>query len=232
MRIAVFAPIPLVLFFMLPTSAAEPSRNDPARQLREYRDVAMGNDGNAERGRALFLSEERTACARCHSVDGSSSKAGPDLFAIGDKLPRRDLIQAILEPSENIAVGYGTTIVETKSGDEFQGVLKEASPGSIELMGGDSQPIRIATADIKEQRGTTISLMPEGLHAGLSRQEFTDLIEYLVTLRQPENTLTSNRGMPSSIPELTKPIEVRPFFSEQLRFPHSFVVKPGDMQCR
>jgi len=40
-------------------------------------------------------------------VDGSSSKAGPDLFAVGDKFPRRDLIRAVLEPSAEIAVGYG-----------------------------------------------------------------------------------------------------------------------------
>jgi hypothetical protein len=64
----------------------------------------------------------------------------------------------------------------------------------------------------------------------MSRQEFTDLIEYLVTLKQPESALTSNRGMPANIPELAKPIAVRPFFSEGLRFPHAFVHKPGDVR--
>ena len=59
-------------------------------------------------------------------------------------------------------------------------------------------------------RGSTVSLMPEGLQAGISREEFTDLIEYLVTLKQPESALTSNRGMPANIPELVKPIAVRP----------------------
>jgi glucose/arabinose dehydrogenase len=32
------------------------------------------------------------------------------------------------------------------------------------------------------------------------------------------------------IPELETPIEVRPFFDEQLRFPHAFVHKPGDIR--
>ena len=108
--------------------------------------------------------------------------------------------------------------------------LRIDSSNALELIGADGKQVRIATRDIKEQRGSTVSLMPEELHAGLSRQEFTDLIEYLVTLKQPENALTSNRGMPANIPELARPIMVRPFFSEQMRFPHSFAQKPGDVR--
>jgi putative heme-binding domain-containing protein len=203
---------------------------DPARQLREYRDYALNREGNPARGRELFNDEQRLACAKCHSVDGTSSKAGPDLFAVGDKFPRRELIRAIQEPSADIAIGYGTTIVETKAGDEFQGILKSTTPDALELLGADGKAIRIATSDIKAQRGSTVSLMPEGLPAGCSRQEFADLIEYLVTLKQPENARHSYRGMPSSIPELARPVAVRPFFTEAMRFPHAFVHKPGDVR--
>jgi putative heme-binding domain-containing protein len=223
----------LALFLITSARAAEPARNppaDPARQVREYRDFAMGHDGNAMRGRELFNDEQRLACAKCHSVDGSSGKAGPDLFAVGDKFPRRELIRAVLEPSVEIAVGYGTTRVETKAGEEFQGIVKQATDDALELIGADGKRVRLATRDIKEQRGSTVSLMPEGLHAGASRQEFADLIEYLVTLKQPESALTSHRGMPANIPELAKPIAVRPFFTEQMRFPHAFVHKPGDVR--
>jgi glucose/arabinose dehydrogenase len=61
--------------------------------------------------------------------------------------------------------------------------------------------------------------MPEGLQNGLSTQEFTDLIEYLTTLKQPENTLTWNRGMPDTIPELSRPIGLIPFLKQELRAP-------------
>lgn len=204
--------------------------SDPARQRREYRDFAMGHDGDAVRGQAVFNNEQRAGCARCHSADGSSSKAGPDLCAIGDKLPRIELIRAILEPSASIAVGYGTTIVETKSGDSFVGIIKDSTPASLELMGMDGQRVRIASKDIAEQHGSETSFMPEELHTLMSRQEFTDLIEYLFTLKQPENALTSNRGMPVDIPQLAKPAILKPFFSEELRFPHSFVHQPGDVR--
>ena len=219
----------LVLLGQAADQAPQP-QPDPARQLRAYRDFAMGRDGNPERGRQLFNDEQRAACAKCHSIDGTSSKAGPDLLAVGDKFPRRELIQAILEPSAVIAVGYGTTIVETKAGEEFQGIIKSSPDGGLDLMGADGKHILISKADIKEQRGTAVSLMPEGLHAGMSQQEFADLVEYLVTLKQPESALTGNRGMPSTIPELAKPVTLRPFFSELMRFPHAFVQKPGDIR--
>ena len=230
----VVAGIGLISLLVLSAPGAEPAAGnppaDPARPLREYRDFAMGHEGNAARGRELFNNEQRAACVKCHTVDGSSGKAGPDLFAIGDKFPRRELIQAVLEPSASIAIGYGTTIVETRAGEEFVGILKETTADALDLVGADGQHRRIAARDIKEQRGSTVSLMPEGLQSGMSRQEFTDLIEYLVTLKQPESALTSNRGMPANIPELATPIAVRPFFTEQMRFPHAFVQKPGDVR--
>jgi putative heme-binding domain-containing protein len=203
---------------------------DPARQIREYRDFAMGHDGDVARGRELFNNEQRAACAKCHSVDGSGSKAGPDLYAIGDNFLRRELIQAVLEPSASIAVGYGTTIVETKADGSFVGVVKGSTADYVDLMDAEGKHVRIAAPEIREQRGSSLSFMPEGLQAAISRQEFTDLIEYLVRLRQPVNTLTSNRGTPSDIPELEKPVTLRPFFSEDLRFPHAFVHKPGDVR--
>ena len=207
-----------------------PAQPDPTRQLPAYRDFAMGREGNPERGRQLFSDEQRAACVKCHSIDGTISKAGPDMLGVGDKFPRRELIQAILEPSATIAVGYGTTMVETKSGEQFQGIIKSSPDVELDLMGADGKHVRIAKGDIKEQRGTAVSLMPEGLHAGMTQQEFTDLIEFLVTLKQPESALTGNRGMPTTIPELAKPVTLRPFFSEPLRFPHAFVQKPGDIR--
>ena len=197
---------------------------------KAYLDFALKHEGDVRRGRQLFLAEDRTACARCHTVDGRGGRAGPDLFAVGDTFPRADLIEAILHPSATIAVGYGATSVETKSGETFYGVIKQATEAEIALMGVDGKLVHIPVRDIKEQHGSPVSLMPENLHAALALQEFTDLIEYLVTLKQPANSLTSNRGMPDVIPELAKPVTLRPFFKEEMRFPSSVVQKPGDVR--
>jgi putative heme-binding domain-containing protein len=198
--------------------------------IKPYRDVGMTRDGDPARGREIFFNESKAVCSKCHSIDGTSSKAGPDLFAVGDKLPRREIINSILEPSAEIAIGYGATILETKAGDEFIGVIKQASEGQIELMTAEGRTTTIAADDIERQRGSAVSLMPEGLHAGLSREDFSDLVQFLTTLKEPEKFLTSRRGMPAQILELEMPVEIRPFFEEQFRFPHAFVDKPGDIR--
>jgi len=183
-----------------------------------YRRHALNRSGDAARGKVLF-NEPRMLCSQCHSVDGSASKAGPDLFAVGDAFGRRDLIESILKPSATIAPGYGTVIVQTKAGGIVQGTLKQKSEAGVQVMGVDGKLVFIAATDIKEQSGVATSLMPEGLHAQLSTSEFTDLVEYLVMLKQPESTLAGDKGMPLEIPELAKPVAVRPFFTKEFKLP-------------
>jgi len=204
----------LSLGFEHSVTAQTPTRSPSLDVFRRY---ALTHEGDVTRGAKLFADEQKLACAKCHSVDGSASKAGPDLFAVGDKFGRRDLVDAMLIPSATISPGYGSTTIETKAGDEFQGVLKQVTAAGVQLMGADGKLASIATADIKEQRGSSVSLMPEGLQAGLSLQEFTDLTEYLTTLQQPESTLRSHHGMPDTIPELAKPVNIRPFFTNEFR---------------
>lgn len=198
--------------------------------LRAYRDHAMSRDGDIRRGKELFFDENKCACARCHTVDGSAGKVGPDLFAAGDKFPRRDLVRTILEPSESIAVGYGTTTIETRSGEEYSGVIKQVTEQWTELMLADGGKVRINSSDIKEQRGSNVSLMPEGLHTATSPREFTDLVEFVASLKEPQTALSMNRGTPAEVPELAEPVHLVPFFKEGLRFPHAFVHKPGDVR--
>lgn len=214
----------LLLGFVLASASIEVAvAQTPERSPRpeDYRQFALTHEGNPANGARLFADETKLACAKCHSIDGKASKAGPDLFAAGDAFARRDLIDSVLTPSATISPGYGTVTVETKAGDSFQGVLKQSTATELHLMGADGKLVTIAKADIARQEGSNVSLMPEGLQAGLSLQEFTDLVEYLTTLRQPENSLRSERGMPARIPELAKPIGVQPFFAESFTVPRT-----------
>src|SRR5438445_13380997 len=103
----------------------------------------MIREGDAARGKAIFFDERRTACSRCHSVDGKGGRAGPDLFALGDKFGRREIIEAVLAPSATIAEGYSTTTVETKSGEEYIGIIKQVTSAWIELMGADGRTVSV-----------------------------------------------------------------------------------------
>ena len=186
--------------------------------IEEYRRFAFTREGDVVNGAKLFANEQ-FACAKCHSIDGTASKAGPDLYAVGDKFGRRDLVDAILFPSAIIAPGYGAIFVETKSGAEYHGTIKNTANDSLQLMGADGKLVTIQKADIAEQRGSIVSLMPDGLQNSLSLQQFTDLIEYLTTLQQPESAQAAQHGIPTHIPALATPVAARPFFSEKFTLP-------------
>jgi putative heme-binding domain-containing protein len=214
----------IIRAFALAALLAASSR---AQSLDEYRRFALSQQADVERGKALFFNEAKLACSKCHTIDGKSGKAGPDLYAIGDKYPRPALIEAILQPSANIAIGYTTTIVITQNGDEYSGILQSANNEAVELMGADGKLIRIPRRDIKEQKASPISLMPEGVQSGLTLQEFNDLIEFLISLRQPETALVSDTATPAIIPKLAKPIKVTPLFQEKFTTPRIDGVESG-----
>lgn len=208
----------LVTTSVLPAFAASAGEKASDDSAEAYRRFAMQNEGDAQRGQALFQDAGRVGCSKCHSLDGKGGSAGPDLFSVGDQFPRSELIDSVLNPSARIAVGYSTTILEDRSGEEHQGVLKQVTADWVELACGDGNRVRIPSDAIRDQRGSNCSLMPEGLQAGLSKQEFGDLIEYLVSLKQPGSALSSHRGMPEEIPPLARSIGVVPFLEQNLEW--------------
>ena len=194
---------------------------DPA--LRPYRDAATRREGNVARGREIFLQAEKSGCVLCHSVDGSNAKAGPDLASVGDALGRAELVEAVLQPNASIAIGYDATLVERRSGDFVLGVVKSANASALELVGVDGVRVAVARSEVKSTKPSERSLMPEGIHAALTPQEFVDLIEYLASLKQPDSARASHRGAPDSIPLSAKPIALRPIRTDETRFPSSVV---------
>ena len=207
----------LAVAVMLWTGVARGAAPFPAEK---YVTFAMTHAGDVARGKGLFFDEQRLGCSRCHAVDGKGAKVGPNLFAIGDKFGRRELVEAVVSPSATIAEGYGTTIVTTTEGDIVDGIVKESTTETLALVGADGQVTRLATRDIKDRRASVVSMMPEGLQNGLSLAEFADLIEYLASLKTPETTATAVQGMPAVIPEIATPIALRPIHAPEHKFAH------------
>jgi putative heme-binding domain-containing protein len=200
------------------------------RPLQEYRRFALLHEGSSTRGNLLFSNQRKSACANCHTVDGTAGRAGPDLFAIGDKFGRGEIIDSILFPSQTIAEGYAATTIETKGGDVYCGIIKHATDSWLELMEGNGSLVRISTAEVAGRSHSEISLMPEGLAAILTLQEFTDLIEYLVSLKQPQSASLVENGMPEEIPPIPNPIRLEPFPGGEFKFEHPvwFGPVPGE----
>jgi putative heme-binding domain-containing protein len=194
-------------------SGAAPSKE-------EYRRYALSHSGDAALGKRLFEDTQKLACARCHATDGKTAKVGPDLSTVGDKFNRPDLIEAVLNPSGQIAIGYSTTIVTTKDGDVVDGIVKDATDDRLTLVGVDGEAHTIATAEIAERRVSNVSMMPEGLQEGVTLEEFADLVAYVSSLRLPASVAAAERGMPANIRHTAVPVGLVPFHSQQNRFNH------------
>ncbi len=202
-----------VLTFKLSAAESPAAPGSP----RAYREHAMAQEGNPERGKKLF-NDARTLCFQCHTVDGKPVKPGPDLLTVGDKYPRVELIRAVLEPSATIMPGYGRTEIETKSGEKFDGILKSVSQTELILVNASLMTNRVQKSDVKAQQSSPVSIMPEGVHAGLSPEEFTDLIAYLEVLKQPEMQMANEAGTPSVIRRLAQPVTISPIHDDSVRF--------------
>jgi putative heme-binding domain-containing protein len=130
--------------------------------------------GNAAKGKDYF----EDACARCHSPRREGGRVGPDLAGINNKT-REELLEAILNPSASIEPRYVNYIVTTSDNRTFDGVLASETAGAITLRGGTEDDVTILRSRIRDIRSSSISLMPENLEEGLSRQGIADLIAFL-----------------------------------------------------
>jgi putative heme-binding domain-containing protein len=150
--------------------------------LDALRRAAMNSGGNAQRGQQIFTSAT-TKCATCHKINRSGGEVGPDLSQVGGKFDRTHLIESILDPSAEITQGYHATVIETKAGRIFTGIVKSETATSLTLLDAEGKQVSIALRDIESRTLSKVSLMPAGLVDALTPAQFTDLIDYLSSLR-------------------------------------------------
>ncbi|MGY3052041.1 putative membrane-bound dehydrogenase-like protein [Pedobacter sp. UYEF25] len=136
--------------------------------------------GNVVKGNVVY----NKTCAVCHQANGKGFDFGPNLSEIGSKLPKEGLFDAIINPSSGISFGYESWQVDMKDGSNLVGIISSRTETDIELKypGGSTQKIK--TADVKLLKKLPGSMMPEGINETITKQEFSDLLEYLTSLKK------------------------------------------------
>jgi putative membrane-bound dehydrogenase-like protein len=151
----------------------------PVPDAGDYERHALAQSGDAVRGQRVYFDESGVACIRCHTVAGMGGMVGPDLTLAGAQFSRAQLIESILYPSRAVREGYQQIIVETKEGEEVSGALKADTADGVMLVDAGGRTNFIPRASIADRRGSALSLMPEGLHAGITLNQFADLVAYV-----------------------------------------------------
>ena len=134
------------------------------------------DSGNAARGATLYA---KRSCTQCHGAKGA---LGPDLSGVANRFSKEDLFAAILLPSRDVPARYQTSLVQTRDGKTFSGLIIYESVDGFLLRNGTGQTFRIETHQVEERRKSPVSLMPTGLLKGFTPTDYADLFAHLQTL--------------------------------------------------
>lgn len=139
--------------------------------------------GDPARGEAVFRRAE-IACMKCHAIAKAGGNIGPELSAVGSISPPEYVVASILNPDASIKEAYVTRNVITDSGEVHTGILVDRDDLRVRLRDATGKMITIPAADIEEEVEGK-SLMPKGLTAFLTEQEFLDLARFVSELGKP-----------------------------------------------
>jgi putative membrane-bound dehydrogenase-like protein len=148
------------------------TRDDVIAQYRS----ALALPGDAKAGKLVY--EQR--CISCHRVAGEGSAVGPDLMTVRAAGKEKMLVN-IIDPNREVAPNFLAYVVNTRDGESLTGIIANETASSItvrQAYGKDSVVLRSQVKSMDSQR---LSLMPEGIEAGLKPQDFANLLEFLTT---------------------------------------------------
>jgi putative heme-binding domain-containing protein len=131
--------------------------------------------GNVANGEAAAA-----RCLVCHRIGDQGVDYAPALTGFAKAQTTEVVINAIVNPSAEIAHGYEGTQVTLKDGSVVHGLmLSSGDPLVIQSMGGVTQLIPGSKVRNKSQLGRSLMLSADQLN--LSAQEVADVVAYLKT---------------------------------------------------
>lgn len=139
---------------------------------------AIAAKGDAARGQVIYTQR----CMACHRAGNLGVQVGPDLITVKTK-GRDGILTAVLDPNKEVAAQYIAYTVETKDGQTLLGIITrdDANSLALKIMGGAE--INVARSNVKGSHSSGQSLMPEGIEAGMSVQDMTDLVSFIEELK-------------------------------------------------
>jgi len=145
---------------------------DRTRVVEEYRQ-ALRADGEAGRGKTVFEKN----CASCH-MPRAGRRIGPDLSGVSSRT-REQLLEDILNPSRAIQPRFTNYVIVLRDGRMLDGLIVAETPATIAVRRAEGQDEAFLRSNVAEIRASSLSLMPDGLEAAMSRQDLADLIAFL-----------------------------------------------------
>ena len=148
---------------------------DPDRQkvIEEFKGILKAT-GDVGMGKKAFTQH----CAKCHKHGGEGAQIGPDLtgFAVH---PKEEILIHVLDPSRSVEGNYKAYTATLLDGRTIQGLLAAESKTTVELLDAENKRHAVARDNLDKLAESKKSLMPEGFEKTMTKDELTNLLEFL-----------------------------------------------------
>ena len=133
--------------------------------------------GDPKAGETLFFGN--MGCSNCHMIRGRGGKMGPDLSDAGLQNYVLQLKEGVLEPNKRITPGYDPVRVVTESGETIEGVAKNYTNYSMQLIDRRGKLHLLETRNLREIIFLKNTWMPSNLTTRFSEDEIQNVLAYL-----------------------------------------------------
>lgn len=159
-------------------------------ELSDWAKAAL-DQGDARRGEAVFQRQELN-CAKCHAIAGKGANVGPDLAKIDAPNKPEYIVESILLPDRSVKAEFRAITLQTENGLVVTGIQVYDDGHEVMLRDPVRGDTRIAKSEIAA-RTEGGSLMPANVAAVLRREDFLDLVRYLIDLGGPGYNARASR---------------------------------------
>lgn len=128
--------------------------------------------GDKAKGHLLFTQN----CATCHRLNDEGKEVGPALTGMGAH-GSAELLVHILDPNREVDPSFAAWNFETKDGESYDGIVARENRASVFLRNAAGE-MELKRDDVKAQKNTGRSLMPEGFES-LGAEGLRDLLAFM-----------------------------------------------------
>lgn len=156
-----------------------PGRRWTVEEALPLMDSLQGMD--LARGKAMFAASQ---CLSCHTMQGQGGIIGPDLTQLGTRFSAKDILEATINPSDEISEQYVASVLELKDGSSVVGRIVDEDDANYSVSQNPFDPNtlrKVPKSNVATVKDSKISIMMPGMINRLNAEELKDLMAYLIS---------------------------------------------------